>query len=205
MTLTRVRNLMLATMIAGALVMSGCSKTTEPPKPTDAAAAKKEKPLLDVPASFANEAARQEFVQKAIAEGYYQEAKTVLESALANTPDANAYVSLGTARYNLKDYAGAIEAWNKAAELDVKKAGEMLNNSGNALRDSRKPEEAKAAYEQALKLEPARWTAAVNWATLLASEGKFDQAVKVIEGAIPNNPNIQPLASLLETYKKKLG
>lgn len=205
MTLTRVRNLMLVAVIAGALAMTGCSKTTEPPKPTETAAAKKEKPPLEVPASFADEATRQEFVKKAIKDGYYKEAKQILESSIGSAPSANAYASLGTARYNLKDYAGAIEAWNKAAELDATKAAMMQNNVGNALRDSKKPEEAKAAYDKALKLDPTTWNAAVNLASLHSSEGKYDQAVAVLEKAIPNNPTIEPLKTLLESYKKKLG
>jgi tetratricopeptide (TPR) repeat protein len=181
-----------------ALVISGCTGA-KPAAPSAPVANKK--PALTVPSHFDSTSDEKAFAVKAVDQGYYAEAKPLLEHVVATAPDGEAYSQLGTARYNVKDFEGAIEAWTKAAELTPSMLGEMQNNIGNALRDSKKLPEAEAAYRKALEVEPTRWTAAVNLATMLKGENKADEAVAVQEKAVAANKDVPSLPRLLASMK----
>lgn len=191
----------LAAVLTGAVLLTGCSARsakTEPP----AAPAAPAKPALTIPESFANDQAKIDFAVKAVNDRYYAEGKKLLEEAMATAPSADGYAKLGTARYNLKDYAGAIEAWTKASELDPSRQAILRTYIGNALRDQGKTADAEAAYRKAMETDPKTWNAAINLATLLNGQGKKADAIAVLEQAAPANPEITPIASLLESYKK---
>ncbi|HWI53268.1 MAG TPA: tetratricopeptide repeat protein [Symbiobacteriaceae bacterium] len=163
----------------------------------------KKAPLV-VPASFPSDEAKRDFAMKAVYSGYVAEAKPLVEELVASKPDPISYSILGAVKYQESDYQGAMDAWSKAADLDPHLAAEMKNNIGNALRDTKKPTEAAAAYREALRLEPTRWTAAINLAVLLKTEGDVASAVKVLEDAVPANKDVQQLASLLESLRTEL-
>lgn len=191
---------LLTAIVTGAILLTGCSAGT---KQADPPAAANAKPPLVVPKSFDTEQAKRDFAVKAVNDGYYAEARPLLEESIAAAPDATALSRLGTAKYNLADYNGAVEAWSKAAELDPNLVGEMHNNIGNALRDSKKLEEAEAAYRTALKVEPTRWTAAINLASMLQLSGNLSEAIKVVENALAANKEIEPLSSFLSSLKEE--
>jgi len=189
----------VAALVVASVALTGCGGSRQP-HPSQVAEAGA-RPVLKVPEAFANETERRMFVVQAVSEGHYAEAKTILEKVTALDSDSAGLALLGTARYNLSDDPGAIAAWSRAGELNPSQAGEMQNNIGNALRDSRKQAEAEASYRKALKLEPTRWTAAVNLATMLKLENKLPAAIAVLEAAIPANKSIEPLSALLEAYR----
>ena len=190
-------------VMTGALVLGGCGSTV---KPSDALTAptQQEKPPLVVPVSFESEQSKQNFMAIAVHDGYYAEAKPLLQQQAEAKPDGNTFGLLGTTLYNLKDYEGAVAAWAKAAELNPELGGLMFNNMGNALRDSDQLAEAIEAYEMAIQLEPTRWTAAINMAALLHADGKTEKAVSILESALPANKDVPSLVSLLEAYRKEL-
>lgn len=191
-----------AASLAVLAILTGCSGATKKPaSPTAQAESVTTKPPLKIPASFADDKTKQAFAVKAIKDGYFAEAKPLLEQVAASATDAVTFVALGTSRFNTEDYAGAISAWSKAAEVDPKLAGEMQNNIGNALRESRKLEEAKTAYRKALQGEPTRYSAAINLATMLKSEGKLPEAMNVLNDALTANKDVAPLKALLASYK----
>jgi tetratricopeptide (TPR) repeat protein len=195
---------LLSAILAGTLLLAGCTGA-KPNQPADAkAAAKNEKPPLQIPSSFANDGEKLTFAVKAMGDGYYKEIAPLLEQTANAAPSATAYSALGVAKYNLGDEAAAIQAWSKAAELDPKVAAEMSNNIGNALRDSKKLPEAEDAYRKAIKLDPHQWNAAINLATILLQQNKKSDAVAVLEAAVPANPNIEPLVKLLDSYKSQV-
>lgn len=195
-------------VLVSSLVLAGCGGASKvAPVETPAAAPadnkKAEKPPLEVPASFANDAAKREFTVKAMSGKYYKEAEPLLAELVVTAPDAKTYTDLGTSRYNLNNYTGAIEAWNKAAELDPKLKALMLNNVGNVLRDSGKRDEAMKSYRQALAVEPTRWTAAINLADMLREDGAMGEAIQVLEAAAVKSPGQPSVTSMLESYKEK--
>jgi tetratricopeptide (TPR) repeat protein len=190
-----------ALLVVGGLLMVGCSKAATPATPP-AAAEQNQRPPLSIPAQFESEQAKRDFAVKAVDDGYYEEAKKLLEETVAKEPNALAYKGLGTANYNVDDLQDAITAWNKAAELDPSAFAEMQNNIGNALRDLKKVAEAEAAYRTALSTDPTRWTAATNLAMLLKGQDRVNEAIAVLEEAVSNNKDIPPLVSLLDNLKK---
>lgn len=183
--------------------LAGCSKQGGQPEPKPAVA-EQAKPPLEIPKQFASMTERQVFAAGAVHNGYYAEAKVVLEAAIAVDPAALSYQLLGTSLYNLRDYKGAMDAWAKAAERDQTLKGEMQNNIGNALRDSGQLAEAEAAYLSALKIEPTRWTAAINLAALLKDADRLKEAVQILEKAASNNPEVKELGDFLSTYKSEV-
>lgn len=188
-------------ILVGTMLLSGCSSGRSAPVTNKAQA--QAKPPLQIPASFPNDEAKKDFAIKAVDEGYYQEAEHLLREALATSPDGRTYANLGTALYQLNNFTDAVDAMAKAAQLDPARTGEMKNNMGNALRDAGKIDEAKASYKEALEAEPTRWTAAVNLATILHTEGKVEDAVKLLEATLPANKNAAPVQTLLEAYKSE--
>lgn len=193
-----------ALLVAGSLLAVGCSKGATPTTPP-AAAEQNQKPPLSIPAQFESEQAKLDFAAKAVDDGYYEEAKKLLEETVAKEPNALAYKRLGTANYNVNDLQGAIEAWTKAIELDPGAPGEMRNNIGNALRDLEQYEKAEAAYREALQAEPTRWTAAVNMAGMLKDQGELAKAVAVLENAGQANTDVVDLQIMLQNYRQELA
>ena len=198
---------LIVVAMVGAVALTGCGSANKQAPAAETAAAEAtapQKPKLEVPQSFESEQAKRQFALKAMLDDYYADAEPLLADVVKNTPtDAGAYAYLGTTRYMLKHYDQAIEAWTKAAELDPSRAAEMQNNIGNALRDAKKADEAIAAYQKALALEPTRWSAAVNMADMLKQSNKLDEAIKVLDTAVANNPKEAVLASVADSYKKE--
>lgn len=193
-------------LLTASLAFAGCSGRKAPAVAgtTDTAVpAANQKPPLVVPSAFASIADKQDFAVRAVADGYYAEAKPLLESVVASEPTPLAYGRLGTARYNVGELEEAIEAWKKAAEMDPGMTGEALNNAGNALRDLKRLAEAEAHYRKALEVEPTRWTAATNLAVILKSQDRSAEAITVLEQALANNKEVPPLASLLSDLKQE--
>lgn len=205
MKMTTRRVQMLAAVIVTAVAITGCAsgnKTQQVSGGTPSLSTPM--PTLSIPATFENNAERLQFAAKAVMDGYYPESKKLLEQAVATQPTAEGYRLLGTARFNLSDFNGAIEAWTKAGQLDSALESEMQNNIGNAYRDSKKLDGAESAYNKALELEPGRWTTAVNLATMLRMNGRLKEAVDVLEAARQHNPSVTPLGELLSAYKAEM-
>lgn len=190
--LNRGSKLLVAGLV-GVMLLAGCSGLKGKNANT--------KPPLVVPASFATEGEKRDFLTRAIGDGYYKEATPLLKEMTADDSNSHDFVLYGTALYNTGDYAGAVEAWSKAMELTPVLSAEMKNNIGNALRDSGKYDEAEAAYADAIALDPNHWRAAVNLATLLKTQGRTDEAIQVLETARTANANVAPLVSLLDAYR----
>lgn len=198
-----IHNIVVAAACVAALFVTGCAHKGTTAQPAQTAATVK--PPLVVPSSFASENDKRAFLRTALSNGYYAEVKSILEPEASTTSSSIDWGLLGTSKYNLGDYSGAIDAWTKAASADPRVDGEMHNNIGNALRDQGKIDEAQSAYETALKQDPNYWTAAVNLADMLRTNGELKQAVAVLENAMPSNQNVKPLSNLLASYKHELS
>ncbi|MEM2885158.1 MAG: tetratricopeptide repeat protein [Thermoproteota archaeon] len=87
--------------------------------------------------------------------GRYAEAERKLKEALrANPSDAEAHFTLGLCLYEEKDYAGAIEAFQKASELETGKARKAWSKiwTGHVLDLEGRRSEAIACYKEAASL-----------------------------------------------------
>lgn len=197
----RTVSVLATALVTGAILLTGCSGGSKPAAKTATA---DPKPTLSVPKSFASEQARREFVQVALNGDYYVEAEPLLTSMIQSaSSDPWVYVQLGKTKYMLNRWDEAVQAWTKASELAPGLTGEMQNNIGNAHRDNRKPELAKAAYKAALEAEPTRWSAAVNLADVLRGEGNVKEAIQVLEAAAKQNPGEVTLADMANSLKSQ--
>ncbi|HVW21375.1 MAG TPA: tetratricopeptide repeat protein [Opitutaceae bacterium] len=86
-----------------------------------------------------------------------------------------AALGAGTARRN-RDYRSAVAIWADTAAKLPDNPG-ARNNLGNALADAGRPEEARAQYEAALRIDPRNAQAHYNLGNLLLAEGRPEPAI----------------------------
>ena len=67
---------------------------------------------------------------------------------------AEAYVNRGNVYYHLQDYKRALADYDKAIELEAKPAVTSWFNKGLTLTRMKRFDDAKSAFEEALKLDP---------------------------------------------------
>lgn len=85
-------------------------------------------------------------------------------------------------------YAEAIEAYDKAIELDPRYA-KAWNNKGDALYFLNKLNESVQAFEKAVEINPRYAEAWFNKGTVLDDQGKYDDAIEAYNKAIELKPN----------------
>lgn len=86
-------------------------------------------------------------------DGEYAAAVSLLERATRGKAPASAWFDLGLARQDLRDHAGAVEAYRKA--LDIKRDhAEAALNLGTALQESGDLDGAMRTYANAYRLRP---------------------------------------------------
>lgn len=192
-------------LLIGSIFITGCAKANKPAG-TPGGAAPQESTLV-VPSSFGSNAERRSFALKAVQDAYYKEAAPLLEQVIAAAPDAEAYLKLGTARYNLAQFDGAIEAWTKAAEMDPQLRSVAKNNIGNALRDSKRLNEAEVAYKDSLSMDPANWQSAINLASLYRTNSRVAEGITVLNTVLQYNENADEVKEMLQvlTQESKNG
>jgi tetratricopeptide (TPR) repeat protein len=79
-------------------------------------------------------------------------------------------------------------------DFDAQRAFSKLRvTTGNIYKHRNMDEAAKLAYRQSLALFPTNLEAIVNLMTILWDEGKFDEAIKLVEQAIPLDPDEKEL------------
>jgi Flp pilus assembly protein TadD len=112
-----------------------------------------------------------------LARGEADEARRVLEAAIAATPnDARAHLDLGLALEMLEDLPGAERAYRAAIDVDADFA-EALNNLGLLLRDTERLDEAIEQLRHAVRV---RTDYASGWLTLglaLEARGDVEEAI----------------------------
>jgi Ca-activated chloride channel family protein len=101
------------------------------------------------------------------AQKYPQATEKLVELSLEHPDDPEILKRLGAARYRAGDYEGAARAYDRAAELDGEEGADAVYNSGNALYQSGRLEDAKERYEQVLESLPEHESAKKNYEMLL--------------------------------------
>jgi tetratricopeptide (TPR) repeat protein len=114
--------------------------------------------------------------------GDYRQALTMERAAVAARPeDARAWWRLGTVQLHLGEAAGALQSFERSAE--VGSLAEAHEGRGQALRELRRHEEAAAAYQRAIQIDPSRPHAYVGLAVVHAGERRYAKALDAYERA----------------------
>ena len=139
----------------------------------------------------------------------FQDARAQLEQLAGRHPDsAEIYQRLGDVENQLGDRASAIQSLRKAHQLNP--ADFMLALSLAVLLEAAgEMEQARAAYEDVLKIDPENTQALNNLAYMKADEGvDLDRALGLAQRALqraPNDPNISDTLGLIYIRKKLTG
>jgi Flp pilus assembly protein TadD len=89
--------------------------------------------------------------------------------------------------YDQQKYNEAIQAYDKAIEIDPQKA-DAWYSKGNALKAQSKYDEAIKAYDKTIQLNPNYANAWYNKANTLKAQSKYDEAIKAYDRVIEINP-----------------
>jgi|WetSurSiteA1Bulk_404760.scaffolds.fasta_scaffold01260_4 PKD repeat protein len=108
-------------------------------------------------------------------------------SELANV-NAMDWVNQGLTLYNQEKYDEAIQAYDKAIELDPNYAAPW-NNKGIALGILGKYDEALVCFDEAIRLDPKYAEAWYNKGVVLEVQGKYDEALVCFDEAVQLKPD----------------
>ncbi len=143
--------------------------------------------------------------KKLLSEGQFELAEKFLEKAVKteskNTKNTNYFQNLAVAKYNLKDYQGAIKNYEKIIKINSEDAF-SYNGLGNIYRDLGRKEIAKENYKKAIEVDPRFTVAYSNLALLLDEENKKEEAIKILEEGIKANPESEGLKGVLKILGK---
>jgi len=116
------------------------------------------------------------------------EAEEILRHVVLNVPDhAEALNYLGIIAFHLHGASQAAEHLSKASEICPRDAN-IRNNFGNALVETRRFEEAEAAYRLASELDPDLGDPYCNLATIVRKRGESALAEKLLRKAVEVSP-----------------
>jgi tetratricopeptide (TPR) repeat protein len=125
----------------------------------------------------------------------YGDADKWFSQVVSETPnDADAWYLLGRTKYNENEFAAAIADFERALALHPKYV-EAENNIGLAWKELNNRDNARAAFQAAIDWQgstPVDAQPILNMGTLLADEGKFDEAMTLLKQALslaPQNPS----------------
>jgi tetratricopeptide (TPR) repeat protein len=108
--------------------------------------------------------------------------------AVLENGSAEVWFNKGIALNDLGKYDDAMQAFDKAIELDPKFALPW-NNKGLILDNQGKLDEAIKAYDEATSLDPNFALAWNNKGNVLKAQGKYDEAIEAYGEAIRSDPN----------------
>ena len=114
-------------------------------------------------------------------------------AAMLSPNDAGAFSFLGYVRLQQKNWDGALTALQSAQDngknLDVAARAQLLNNIGFARWNKDETAPARAAFEEALKLQPDYYDARYNLAFALLSSDQFADALPHLKTLQAKNSN----------------
>jgi tetratricopeptide (TPR) repeat protein len=118
--------------------------------------------------------------------------------------DAEAHSNLGSALYDLGDWAQAFESLQRALALNPNDSGTLLN-AANALKALGQPGEAVKLYQRALALEPASAEALNNLGNAYLERGEFREAADSYRRALQLKPQDAGIHCNLGVALRELG
>jgi tetratricopeptide (TPR) repeat protein len=143
----------------------------------------------------------------AIQPAHLQEAASICREAIAQATNDWVLHSLrGRLEQRLSDFVGAAKSWQRVVD-SVPYYVEGWEILGTALAEQKQNEQAMAAFEHALQIEPESINARMGIGQILASEGKYEQAASTFDKALKIKSYWGPahlgLAKALEATGKK--
>jgi tetratricopeptide (TPR) repeat protein len=131
------------------------------------------------------------------------EAVKLMQETVHHHPRSDqAWLSLGVARQNIKDFQGAERALAKAMELAPKRADHYYY-FGELLRVQQRYEEAAAKFRKASELRPADGGTYLMLGDCLQAQGEKTGAAEAFQKALRYNPELTEARQRLEMLDKK--
>lgn len=128
-----------------------------------------------------------------------------LETAKHQTAasDALIHFNSGVEFYHQRDYAKAMQAYQKVIEIDPGYA-EAYNNLGIIYQDAGDFDRALSAYQKAIEINPRYEKALNNLGVLLYLKGRFEESIRAFQKALTLNANnIESHINLGILFKKQ--
>ena len=127
-----------------------------------------------------------------------------LDAISASSPDSATDMAIVSARLKRQEYDAALQALDRMAKKQPGSAT-VPELRGSVLVARKDYAGARAAFEQALKLEPSRFSAIGNLAALDLAENKPEQARKRLQAAIDADPRNQRARMALADLQLRQG
>lgn len=116
-------------------------------------------------------------------------AKELIESALSLDPrSSEAHVALGTYKRFTGDLGAALEAYQKAIELNPNNATAYFNSSLLYQWHFSKPEEAFVLSQKAISIDPSNHQSRTTLTASLVQLGRFEEAKEILESFVRSAP-----------------
>ena len=129
--------------------------------------------------------------------GRLDDAIRTFRTGLAIDPDATAgWLGLARALHGIGDLRGAIDAWQKAIQLDPM-AWPPFNDVASAWMEMREWARAEEMFAKAEGLSPGQSIVAVNRATLAQRRGRSNEAIAALEACVGRYPDYAPAHAAL--------
>ncbi len=137
--------------------------------------------------------------------GQAEPAKTAYRAAIALCPQLrNAYERLAAIALQERDWAGAIEPYERLAELEPGDL-DILLTLGNLYLEVHRPEEAVQVYQRALLIEPEASEGTLTKADAQAAEGQLAEAIRTLERLVEKYPGLAPFHLRLADLYAQVG
>ena len=137
--------------------------------------------------------------------GKFNDAIDIMEEGLSiNSRNVHFLNNIGVSYYKLNNFRKAKYYFVKGLEIEPEYIT-ILNNLGNLNRDLNNTQEAIKNYEKCLSLNSKLEQPSFNLALCYESVGKFDQAIKILQGILLNKPEFTEcdrIISSMTKYKK---
>lgn len=141
--------------------------------------------------------------QLAESEGRLQQAVSEYKRALAEQPGyLDAMYRLGVVYARMKDYANAIETWNRYVTATHGSAT-AYSNLGFCQELAGNPAAAEAAYSQGIAKDPKSESCRINYGLMLARHGRPNEALLQLQVVLPPAKAHYDLASVYETQGRR--
>jgi tetratricopeptide (TPR) repeat protein len=116
-----------------------------------------------------------------------EEGQRVLNRIFEKGDSAEARLLLGAAKMNQADFAGAVQDFAKAVELNGK-LPTVKSSYGQALMATGDSAGAAAAFRQELALNPNQFDANLNLAVILKQDQEYKESLRLLERALRIRP-----------------
>jgi tetratricopeptide (TPR) repeat protein len=122
-----------------------------------------------------------------VRDGQIAQGQIVIDKILKNGDSAQARLLMGTTKMMVNDFAGALQDFAKAIELDPK-LPEAYSYYGQALLSTGDQAAAKKAFQRELESDPNNFDANLRLGVLLRQDEENDEALKLFRHALEIRP-----------------